>query len=192
MKYRFIEQYKNSYPIKRMCALLNIKRSSNYAWKKRRPSQRELINQILLNHIRRIHKLYRKVYGSPRIHAALKNEGHACNRKTVARIMRENGIKGQRKAKKVMTTNSKHAYPVAKNLLNRDFQAEKPNQKWVADITYIPTNEGWLIPGECPGFVFTENCGLEHVQPNRCKIGGKSTSNGFVSKNARKRFSPSF
>lgn len=144
MKYRFIERHKDSYPVKKMCALLNIKRSSYYAWKKRRPSQRELINQILLNHIRRIHKLNRKVYGSPRIHAVLKREGCVCNRKTVARIMRENGIKGQRKAKKVMTTNSKHAYPVAKNLLNRDFQAEKPNQKWVADITYIPTNEGWL------------------------------------------------
>ena len=144
MKYRFIERHKNEFPVKRMCDLLDIKRSSYYAWKKRKPSQRELINQILLKHIRRIHELNRKVYGSPRVHEALKKEGYKYNQKTIARIMRENGIKGQRKQRKAITTDSNHSYPVAANLLNRDFQAERPNQKWVADITYIPTEEGWL------------------------------------------------
>ena len=144
MKYQFVARHQGNYPVRRICGLLGISRSSYYAWKKRKPSQREHDNQALLDHIRRIHKMYRKAYGSPRVWAQLKKQGYKCNRKTVARLMRKDGLRGQRKYRRVVTTDSRHNFPVAPNLLNRQFLADKPNQKWVADITYIPTGEGWL------------------------------------------------
>ncbi len=144
MKYRFIEKHSKNYSVSRLCAMLEIGRSAYYAWKKCKPSQREQDNQALLERIRRIHKLYRLAYGSPRVYAELKKQGVGCTKKRVARLMRQNGLKGQRKYRKIITTNSKHDFPVAANVLNREFKAEKPNQKWVADITYIPTGEGWL------------------------------------------------
>lgn len=144
MKYQFIAKHQDRYPVGRACALLGISRSGYYAWKKRKPSQREHNKQALIDFIRRIHRMSRRTYGSPRVYAQLKKLGYTCNLKTVARLMRQDGLKGQRKSRRVVTTNSKHNFPVAPNVLNREFQADKPNQKWVADITYIPTGEGWL------------------------------------------------
>lgn len=144
MKYQFVAKHKGRYSVGRICALLGIGRSGYYAWKKRKPSQREHKNQALIDLIRLIHKLSRRTYGSPRVYAQLKKQGITCNRKTVARLMRQDGLKGQRKYRRVATTNSKHSFPVAPNLINRDFHADRPNKKWVADITYIPTAEGWL------------------------------------------------
>lgn len=144
MKYRFIETCADKYSIEQMCRMLGISRSSYYAWKKREPSKREKENQMLLERIRQIHKQSHKAYGSPRVYAQLRNQGISCTKNRVARMMRADGLKGRRKYRKIITTNSKHEYPIAPNILKRDFQAEKPNQKWVADITYIPTREGWL------------------------------------------------
>jgi len=144
VKYQFVAKHHGRYPVKRICALLGISRSGYYAWKKRKPSQREHDIQVLIEHIRRIYRLSRRTYGSPRVHSQLRKQGILCNRKTVARLMRQDGLKGQRKHRRVITTNSKHNFPVAANLLNQDFHADQPNQKWVADITYIPTAEGWL------------------------------------------------
>lgn len=144
MKYRFIEKHRKQYSVSRLCLMLGIRRSSYYAWTKRKPSQRERDNQALIEHIRQIHKKYRKAYGSPRIYVQLKKQEISCSKKRVAKLMRQDGLRGQRKYRKVITTDSKHSFPVAANVLNREFQAEKPNQKWVSDITYIPTAEGWL------------------------------------------------
>lgn len=144
MSYRFIRQHEQAYSVGRMCKLLRICRSSYYAWKKRKPSQREQENQALIEHIRRIHKLSRKTYGSPRVYAQLRKQGLTGSKKRIARLMRLNGLQGRRKYRKVTTTDSKHDYPIAPNVLNREFRAAKPNEKWVADITYIPTEEGWL------------------------------------------------
>jgi len=144
MKYQFIAQNQGQYPVGRACALLGISRSGYYAWKKRKPSQREHDIQALIDHIHRIHMKSRRTYGSPRVWAQLRKEGHFYNRKTIARLMRQEGLKGLRKYRRVVTTDSKHQFPVAPNLLKREFHAESPNQKWVADITYIPTDEGWL------------------------------------------------
>ena len=124
--------------------VLGISRSGYYAWRKRKRSQRELDNQALIEHIRRIHRMSRKTYGSPRVHAELRREGRWVNHNRVARLMRQEGLVGRRKHRRMVTTHSKHPYPIAPNLLNQEFNAEKPNQKWVADITYIPTAEGWL------------------------------------------------
>ena len=144
MKYRFIEKHKNEYSVGRICELLGVSRSGFYAWKNRKPSQREQINRALIDHIHRIFRMSRKTYGSPRVYAQLRKQGYTCNQKTIARLMRREGLKGQRKYRKVITTNSNHKFPIASNLLNREFTADRPNQKWVADITYIPTGEGWL------------------------------------------------
>jgi putative transposase len=144
MSYQFIRQHEQAYSVERMCILLGLGRSSYYAWKKHKPSQREKENQALIEHIRRIHKLSRKTYGSPRVHAQLRKQGWTCNKKRIARLMRQDGLQGRRKYRKVIATNSKHDFPIAPNVLNRDFRATQPNQKWVADITYIPTEEGWL------------------------------------------------
>jgi transposase InsO family protein len=144
MKYQFVAKAQPRYPVEVACEVLGISRSGYYAWKKRKQSQRELENQALIEHIRRIHRMSRKTYGSPRVHAALGRDGRWVNHKRVARLMRQEGLVGRRKHRKVVTTHSRHRYPVAPNLLNQEFNAEKPNHKWVADITYIPTAEGWL------------------------------------------------
>jgi putative transposase len=144
MKYQFVAKTQPGYPVEVACEVLGISRSGYYAWKKRKQSQREQENQALIEHIRRIHRMSRKTYGSPRVHAALGHAGRSVNHKRVARLMRQDGLVGRRKHCKVVTTHSQHRYPVAPNLLNQEFNAEKPNHKWVADITYIPTAEGWL------------------------------------------------
>jgi len=146
MKYEFIDQHRKHYPIGRQCQVLGVARSGYYAWRKRLNDQQKTKDCIraLIKHIRRIHMKSRQTYGSPRIHAELRAEGVLCNHKRVARLMRLEGIQGRCKRRKVITTNSNHTFPIAPNLLDREFTAESPNQKWVADITYIPTQEGWL------------------------------------------------
>jgi len=145
MKYRFIGNHRQNYPVGQQCKVLGVSRSGYYAWRERQKKQeQDDSRRALIEHIRRIHKKSRRTYGSPRVHAELRAEGVICNHKRVARLMRLEGIQGRRKRRKVVTTDSRHAYPVAPNLLNREFEAEAPNEKWVADITYIPTREGWL------------------------------------------------
>lgn len=144
MKHVFIEKHQGRYPISQLCQAVGVSRSGYYAWQGRQARGVDRHEQALLEHIRRIHRMSRRTYGSPRVHAQLRAEGFVCNRKRIARLMRLNGIVGQRKRHQRITTNSRHAYPVAPNLLNQEFQAEQANQKWVADITYIPTREGWL------------------------------------------------
>lgn len=144
MRFQLIDRQRSKYKISMLCAILDVSRSGYYAWKKHKPSQREETNQVLLEHICRIHKLSRKAYGSPRMHFQLRKEGLICNRKRVVRLMHLAGLQGRRKRRRVVTTDSRHTFPIAPNHLNRDFTAVRPNQKWVADITYIPTQEGWL------------------------------------------------
>ena len=127
-----------------MCRLLNISRSGYYAWVKRPQSLRKKRNTELLEKIRNIHKVSRETYGSPRVTHALKNEGVQCGKNRIAKLMKENNIAAKTREKFKATTNSKHNYPVADNILKQDFTATKRNQIWVADITYIPTDEGWL------------------------------------------------
>jgi transposase InsO family protein len=117
-------------------------------WVKRQdapPSRREMANQELTAAIQTTFKKSRSTYGAPRIHAELKGQGMECSRPLVARLMRKAGIRARRRRTcKVTTTNSKHNYPIAPNTLNRQFWAAGPNEKWVGDITYVKTREGWL------------------------------------------------
>lgn len=144
MKCRFISDHAGKYPVRRMCKVLEILPSTYYAWRCRPESRRVREDRRLLVEIKAIHRAKRQIYGSPRIHAELKDLGlpHGVNR--VARLMREHGIRAKQKAKFKATTDSRHSLPVAPNLLNRDFKAGAPGRKWVADITYVHTLEGWL------------------------------------------------
>jgi transposase InsO family protein len=144
MKYAFIETHRGQHRVSTMCRVLEVSSSGYYAWRKRTPGQRELADRKLLLAIREVHRRSHARYGARRIQAELKAQGHRCSRKRVARLMAEHDLEARRRRRYRITTQSKHNKAVAPNVLNREFKAEAPNQKWVADITYIPTAEGWL------------------------------------------------
>ena len=144
MKYRFIREHVGEFHVERMCRILKVSRSSYYAWLHRPISTRKQQDAEILKNIKSIYEKNRKTYGSPRIHRNLRNIGIHCGKKRVERIMRDAGIRAIQKRKYKVTTNSNHQFPVAQNRLNRQFMADAPNKVWVADITYIPTQEGWL------------------------------------------------
>ena len=144
MRYQFIQDHQDEFPVQRMCKVLGVSPSGYYAWRTRPVSPRVQANEKLLAEIRVIHKRSRKTYGSPRVHAELRDDDWLVGKNRVARLMRAQNLRGQRKRKQPRTTHSQHSYPVAPNHLNRDFHATRPNEKWLADITYIPTAEGWL------------------------------------------------
>jgi Transposase and inactivated derivatives len=121
-----------------------VTRSGYYAWRTRPESERSRENDRLLVQIRIAYKTNKKVYGSPRIHEALRSQGETCGRKRVERLMAENGIMAIQAKKFVVTTDSNHEQPVAENVLDRQFDVDEPNKVWASDITYIPTGEGWL------------------------------------------------
>lgn len=127
-----------------MCHALGVSRSGYYARLSRKPSAAELRREELTEQVTAIHAEVKGRYGSPRIHAELVGRGHECCVNTVARIMREAGIAAKTKRKFRQTTDSNHTLPVAENLLDREFDPDEPNASWVADVTYIPTREGWL------------------------------------------------
>lgn len=128
-----------------MCQLLKVSGSGFYNWLKRTASNRSKENQNLIKEIKMIHTKHRSRYGSPRIHQELQDNGFTCSKNRVARLMAANAIKAIFKKRFYITTNSNHEYPISPNILNRDFKAEKPNQKWVSDITYIRVNQKWLF-----------------------------------------------
>lgn len=145
MSYQIIEGNREVGAVERLCEALGVSVSGYYAWRKRTPSQHEQSDARLLKAIEVAYQAGRGLYGSPRIHAALRQQGWGCSRKRVARLMRQHGIYSRRRPKRrVMTTDSRHQRPIAPNLLRRDFSADAPNQKWVGDIMGIWTDEGWL------------------------------------------------
>lgn len=145
MKFRFVKDHLADYPLEAVCRTLAISRSGYYAWCKREAGVRQRRRAELAAKIRAVHAESRQVYGSPRVYRALKAQGERVCENTVAKVMRDNGLQAKRKRKFVpRTTDSAHGLPLAPNLLNRQFEATAPNSKWAVDITYIPTDEGWL------------------------------------------------
>lgn len=145
MTYAFISEYAGEFPVRRMCKVLSVSPSGYYDWHRRPPSEREQANNRLLAAIRREHEASRRTYGSPRIHAALTRQGFDAGRNRIARLMQAHGIVGKApKSKRPATTQRVVGALVAPNLLGQDFTASKPNEKWLADITYVDTAEGWL------------------------------------------------
>jgi len=144
MNYQFIEQYKQEFPIVVMCRVLAVSESGFYAWRKRPACQRQREDAQLREEIQQEFTAHHGRYGSPRLHAGLRDRGRSVARKRVARLMREAGLYAKRNRRRVLTTRRDPSHPVAPNLLNREFTATEPNRKWVTDITYIPTMQGWL------------------------------------------------
>lgn len=128
----------------KMCQVFGVSRSGYYAWLKRPRSERTQKQQRLSQHIQRIFLGSRRLYGSPKITQVLRSQGHVVSQKTVARLMKEKGLRSRTVKKYKVTTNSKHTLPVHNNVLNQQFVAQSPNEVWMADITYVPTQEGWL------------------------------------------------
>lgn len=144
MRFAFVGEHRGRFPIVRMCKVIGVTPSGYYAWRRRPMSAREKANRELVELIREVHKENGGVYGSPRVYHELKEQKVACSENRVARLMRLYGIRGRQTRRYRSTTERNRAHRAAPNLLQRDFNAEDPNQKWVADITYIWTAEGWL------------------------------------------------
>lgn len=145
MKFAFIKANLGSFAIRTVCQVLDVSVSGYYAWLKRPVSKRAERRAALAEKIKTVHEENRSVFGSPRMFNALKAQGEAVCENTVARVMQEHQIRPKTTPKFVpRTTDSNHQQPVAENRLDRQFKAELPNQKWAVDITYIPTDEGWL------------------------------------------------
>ena len=144
MKYAWITENRDSFPIARMCRTLGVSPSGYYAWRKRKPSpqcqRREKIAQAAVEAYQESYG----VYGYRKVHDDLQEQEVECCRETVRKILHEKGLFSRAKRKFVVTTDSQHTMPVAENLLDRQFEATGPNQKWAADITYLATDEGWL------------------------------------------------
>ena len=146
MKYAWIEQHRQVYSTTLMCELLSVSRSGLNAARERAPSKRAQNDAQLVEQIRHSQMRHRGRYGRRRMTSEVSEaQGRAVNHKRVGRLMREHGLQSHKRRRfRVTTTDSKHAWPVAQNVLQRDFAANAPNRKWLADMTYVPTDEGWL------------------------------------------------
>ena len=144
MRFRLIEDHRDEFPVTRMCKVLAVSPSGYYAWHQRPPSAREMANRELYDKIETVYNENHGVYGSPRIYRELRDQGVACSENRLARLMRLRGLQAKQSKRFKTTTKRNRAHPAAPNLLKRDFTADRPDQKWLADITYIATLEGWL------------------------------------------------
>lgn len=144
MSYPFIEEHSQQYPVSTMCRVMQVSVSGYYDWLRREPSAHEREDGELAKQIHRIFYTHRQVYGSPRIHAELREQGIRCSRERTARLMRELDLAAKRRGKKPVGTKRRKGVVAAPNILGRDFTAAHPNTKWVSDTTYVWTKEGWL------------------------------------------------
>jgi len=144
MRFQFIDDYRNEFPVRPMCRALEVSPSGYYAWRGRAPSKREMANQELTDKIKTEFEKSGETYGSPRIYQVLRKLGLMCSPNRVARLMSEAGLKAKQARRFRAITKRNKAHRPAPNLLNRDFSTERPNQKWLADMSYIFTLEGWL------------------------------------------------
>jgi transposase InsO family protein len=144
VKYQFIADESKNYTLKVLCRVLEVSRSGFYDWRGRPKSKRLLEDEKIVEQIKLFHCGSRCTYGSPRIHQDFKGKGQRVGKNRIARLMRQQGIQGRCKRRFKNTTQSKHNRPVAENHLNQQFEATTPNQKWVSDLSYVWTWEGWL------------------------------------------------
>jgi putative transposase len=142
--FELIDAERASYPVAMLCRMLGVSKSGYYAWRGRPPSKRSRQDALLVEKIREIHTRSRETYGYPRVHAELRSLGIVCGRRRVAQLMRAAGLRGCIRGKKRRTTRRDPRSAPAPDLLRRDFVAGRPNKVWLADITYIPTREGFL------------------------------------------------
>lgn len=145
MRFQFIQEHEEDFEVTRLCETFEVSRSGYYAWKQRPASESSQRAESLTAEIEDIHLKRKQVYGSPRVHQELLDRGYDVCVNTVAKLMRNAGIRAKTKKKFKATTNSKHDHPVAQNVLDREFDSpSKPNEVWLSDITYIWTSAGWM------------------------------------------------
>jgi len=147
MRFVFIQAHARIYRVRTMCRVLEVSRAGYYAWRARPLAERVKEDRVLGARIQQIHEQVKQRYGSPRVHQELKALGIRCGKKRVERLMRQGGLRAKSARRFRVTTQSAHREPVAPNHLDRQFAVERharPNRTWAADITYIPTREGWL------------------------------------------------
>jgi putative transposase len=144
VRFQCVAAEKAQYGVALVCRCLAVSPAGFYAWQRRKPSDRETADRRLAVDISAAHTESRRTYESPRIHQALRANGHRVARKRVARLMREQGLRGRRRCRRPRTTDSRHPFPVADNVLNRALDVATPNTVWAGDITYLATREGWV------------------------------------------------
>lgn len=144
MRFALVDQAKAAFPVHRLCSVLGVSQSGYFAWKDRPACLRQRDDMVLLAHVRSAFALSNGTYGSPRMTRELQDSGLPVGRRRTARLMRQNGLKARQKRRFKRTTDSQHAWTVAPNLLDQDFAATRPDEKWGADISYVWTREGWL------------------------------------------------
>lgn len=145
MKYAFMKQHGNEFPVVVMANILGVSRSGYYDWRKgRAPSRRHQARERLDERVSGVFEVHKGRYGSPRVTKELLGQGYPYNEKTVAHSLNRQELVARAGRKFKATTNSNHTLPVSANLLEQDFIAMRPNEKWVQDITYLATDEGWL------------------------------------------------
>ena len=144
MKFRFVQEHRETFRVGKMCSVLGVSRSGFYAWIRRQPSRRECENEAIAAHVRDVHRRSRSIYGSPRVHAELRAGGKTWGKHRIARIMREEGLWARSARRFRWIATRREELPAARDLLQRRFYATAPNRIWVGDITMIRTGEGWL------------------------------------------------
>ena len=144
MRFALVDQAKKDFPVHRLCQVLGVSQSGYFVWKDRPASRRQRDDMVMLAHVRSAFSLSNGTYGSPRMTRELQDDGLTIGRRRTARLMRENGMRARQKRRFKRTTDSQHAWPIAPNIIDQDFTATAPNQKWGVDISYVWTRKGWL------------------------------------------------
>lgn len=145
MTFAWMERHREQFPVRAMCETFGVSPSGFYASRQRQVGPQKQRRAALREQIASVHGRSRGTYGSPRVHRELFEQGVQVCENTVAKLMRVQGLRSKRRRKFVpRTTDARHAFPAAANVLDRAFEADAPNQKWVCDITYVETGEGWL------------------------------------------------
>lgn len=144
VRYHFIQSLVGRFAVRVLCRVLGVSTSGYYAWCRREPSPGQQQDKTITQRIRHHFEVSRQTYGSPRIQRELRAEGMVCGKHRVARLMHGAGLRALAPCRFQVTTDSKHALPVAENLLQQDFTASRADERWAADITYVWTGEGWL------------------------------------------------
>jgi transposase InsO family protein len=173
-RFAFAAAERDNHAVARLCRAVGASVSGFYAWLRAIPTvqDRPKAEAGLRGHIGRIFAAHRRAYGSPRVHAELRREGRRHSRRRVARLMREMGLSARRgRRRPPRTTDSRHGHPVAPNLLGRRFAAERPDAVWLADLSYLPTDEGWLYLAAIEDLATREIVGwsmADHLRSGLC------------------------
>lgn len=192
MKFGFVDEHRKVWPVRVMCEVLGLSPSGYYAWRGRPESRRATANRALLEDIRLIHAESSGTYGSPRVHAILRGHGRRVGRSRIERLMRRAGLRGLAALpRRARTTDSRHGYPIAPNRLGRNFTAQAPNQIWLADLTYIPTGEGWLYLAAILDMHTRKIVGLVHAPDPAHRDRSRGSEHGHRAAAASARADPS-